>query len=78
MAKAWFLFKGSIMLILSGKDLTAREFVDHALSSPAWRKSLQKEGVHRHDISGADHTFSSRSTQEKAEALTIDWLNKLA
>lgn len=77
MAEGWARFNGSILLILSGSDLTAREFVDHAAASPDWRGSLQKDRVHRHDIAGADHTFSSISARKLVEDLTSNWLNNL-
>ena len=70
MAEAWLRFPGKILLILSGSDYTAKEFDDHANTSPAWGGAFTRAGVTRIDIDGADHTFSDREHAAAAEAHT--------
>ena len=74
MAEGLAEFSGPIMLILSGRDLTAREFIDTVSASPTWRRLLKNTRVIQHTIDGADHTFSSRVDRDKVARLTWDWL----
>ena len=74
MAEAWRGFKGPILLVLSGDDVTAHEFAGHAQSDASWRGTLQAPGVSRADIPGADHTFSDPDTGPRVLALTLDWM----
>lgn len=78
MAHAWQAFEGKILLILSERDLTAQEFVEYTATQPAWSHALQRPGVSRHDIAGADHTFSQPVWQLQVEDLTLAWLGAMA
>jgi hypothetical protein len=75
MAHAWRAFDGSILLVLSGRDLTAKEFLEALPLEPAWHGALDKAGLTRLDIAQADHTFSVRVEREKFEAALADWLD---
>lgn len=77
MAHGWRAFEGEIMLILSGHDLTAQEFTDHAQTDPAWLGLLSRPGVTPYRVSGADHTFSSMPAQREVESVVLAWLNGL-
>lgn len=77
MAHGWRAFEGKIMLILSERDLTAQEFVEHTQTCPAWDGLLSSPGVTQYKVSGADHTFSSSLTQREVETATLAWLNSL-
>lgn len=77
MAHGWRAFEGKIMLILSERDLTAQEFVEHAQTHPAWHGLLSRPGVIPYRVSGADHTFSCALKQREVETVTLDWLNGL-
>lgn len=70
-------FEGPVLLILSGQDLTAREFQDYAAMDPAWRGLLDAPCITRSDFSDADHTFSTASARGQAEARTVQWLREL-
>jgi uncharacterized protein len=59
-------FRGPSLLILSGRDLTAKEFADAAAGSARWRGIFENGRLRRRDLAAADHTFSRR-----------DWLNDL-
>lgn len=70
-------FTGKISLILSGVDLTAKEFAEQTLNNKNWRMlSSDKADVHRIDL--ADHTFSSASFKQEVESITIDFVTSLA
>lgn len=69
-------FAGPVLLILSGKDLTAREFEDAAKLSPLWQSLLQEERVTIERLPEADHTFSQAARRQEVETMTCDWLRK--
>jgi exosortase A-associated hydrolase 1 len=73
---AWGLrsFPGPVLLILSGEDLTAKEFLDYAQSGPGWNGLLGRAGLERHDLASADHTFSNADAKGEVEAHTLSWL----
>ena len=77
MAQGWRALEGKIMLILSERDLTAQEFVEHANTHPAWQQALQHPGVCRHSLVGADHTGSRPADQQALNTLTQAWLADL-
>lgn len=65
------------LLLLSGRDHTAREFEEWLRSEPAATQALQQAGqVHR--LPEVDHTFSERTGSARVEQITIDWLVMLA
>ena len=78
MALAWQGFKGNILLILSGDDYTAKEFLGYTNSHASWRGALARANVSRADVPGVDHTFSSAASRRQAEVLTLEWLGRQA
>ena len=77
MAAAWSDPARSVLLLLSSNDFTAREFLDHASSDAAWRDSLTRNDLVRHEFSQADHTFSNPDDRRSVERLTLAWLGEL-
>ena len=77
MARAWAAFDGDILLVLSGNDFTAKEFVDTTQSDPAWAGALRHPRLQRHDLPEADHTFTARDWHTRVDELTIAWLQAL-
>lgn len=71
MAAAWRAFNGRIVVLLSQDDYTAKEFVEYTASDPAWQLAWERQGVTRHDLPGADHTFSNAAHRAQVEQLTI-------
>ncbi|MGH8802466.1 MAG: hypothetical protein ACREX6_09285, partial [Casimicrobiaceae bacterium] len=67
-------FAGPVLLLMSERDLTAREFDTYARSDPHWKKLLGRPAVTRCDIADADHTFSATEARRGVERATIDWL----
>lgn len=74
MAQGLSRFSGRVLLILSGNDLTAREFVQYTDSAAAWRGLLADPKVTRVTVAEADHTFSRRVWQDQVEDETSTWL----
>lgn len=71
MASAWQTFPGSILLLLSGEDYTAKEFLEFVNKDAAWKNVFSHPGLNRHDIQDADHTFSNSATRAMVEVLTL-------
>lgn len=69
-------FHGPVLLLMSDRDLTAREFDQHVASSAGWRALLARPSIFRSDIAGADHTFSLVESRLEAERATIEWLRE--
>lgn len=74
MARGWKSFTGPILLILSGGDYTAKEFLEYAAATPDWHGLLEQAGITRTDIAGADHTFSTCEWRKTVENACLDWL----
>ncbi|WP_027864567.1 hydrolase 1, exosortase A system-associated [Massilia alkalitolerans] len=67
-------FGGRVMVVIGGADLTGREFCDLATTTPAWKKLLSGPRVTRHELDGADHTFSRRAWRDQVAAWTSAWV----
>ena len=67
-------FTGRVLLILSGKDLTAQEFVGVVSGSEGWQSLLRESRVSRRDLAEANHTFSSRDWRDRVASWTTAWL----
>jgi exosortase A-associated hydrolase 1 len=76
MAHGLAAFQGPVGLILSGRDLTAREFED-AAAGASWRQQLAAPRVARHSLPAADHTFSRRIWREAVTRWTLSWLARV-
>ncbi|MCV2368748.1 hydrolase 1, exosortase A system-associated [Roseateles oligotrophus] len=75
MARALSNDKLSILLILSGQDYTAKEFIEYSNSSKGARRFSSKSTLSRIDPLAADHTFSSSAEKEKIITKIQSWLN---
>ena len=67
-------FKGRVLVVLSGADLTAQEFAALAHRSAPWQRLLGTPRFTRQQIDKADHTFSRRPWQDQVSNWTRDWL----
>ena len=76
MAIAWHQFPGHILLLLSGKDYTAKEFQEFASADLHWKNYLAHARLQRHEVPGVDHTFSGEGSRRQAEKITMDWLQQ--
>ena len=66
MRSGWAAFKGPTLLLISGQDLTAKEFMDLSAASPEWQKLLRRPTVQTVELKEADHTFSQRAALDAA------------
>ena len=78
MLDGWMAFDGAILLVLSGNDLTAQEFVQTTRDDPRWARALSSPRVQRHEVAQADHTFSSALAHRELAKCSANWLAKLA
>lgn len=67
-------FRGRVLLVVAGADLTAREFCDLAAASARWQQVLAPPRVTRRQIEDADHTFSRREWRDQVARWTAEWL----
>jgi len=67
-------FQGKVLLIISGADLTAKEFLDMANGANEWRSLLDAPRVSRQTLAAADHTFSRRPWRDQVANWTGQWL----
>ncbi|HEY1042876.1 MAG TPA: hydrolase 1, exosortase A system-associated [Telluria sp.] len=67
-------FPGRILVILSGQDLTAKEFADLAGSSSGWKRALGPHRTGWRRLEQADHTFSCRAWRDQVALWTREWV----
>lgn len=67
-------FDGPVLWVLSGQDLTAREFTDHVAREPRWQRLMGRALHRRLDMPDADHTFSKGPHGEQLVQATVHWL----
>ena len=77
MAEGWRQFDGEVLLILSGQDYTAKEFLEYVASDAAWSGVLDSRKLSLVDVADADHTFSSEALRSRVENETLKWLATL-
>jgi exosortase A-associated hydrolase 1 len=70
-------FGGSVLVLMSGRDLTAREFDELVAVSPEWQKYMKCGRIRREDLPLADHTFSVRRELDSVSTMTCSWLVEL-
>jgi exosortase A-associated hydrolase 1 len=69
-------FRGRVLLILSGKDLTAEEFRGVVSRSERWRRLLADARVTQRELAAANHTFSRREWRDQVARWTAEWLQR--
>lgn len=74
MAEGWRRYRGPILLILSGDDLTAAEFRDTAATDPAWNGLLKQSRVTLRELPQANHTFSRQAWRDQVAQWTLEWV----
>ncbi len=73
MREAWCKYRGETLVILSGQDFTAREFM-------IWWNTFRadmpgRDRVTLIEVPDASHTFSSQAHRQNVEQATIAWLD---
>ena len=72
--KALQRFPGKVLLILSGDDLGAREWLQLQRGDPAWRAVCARAQWTRERVDGANHTFASAAWRADVERLCAHWI----
>jgi hypothetical protein len=70
-------FHGRVTLVLSGQDLTAKEFLEHVGSRSGWSSVLAPPRVKRLDLPEANHTFTSSPAKATVVDTTLTHLLQL-
>ena len=70
------IFAGPILILLSERDYTAKEFLEYIEADAQTSSALSKSNIECHEVRGADHTFSSSPCRLDAEARTVVWLKR--
>jgi len=70
-------FDGPILLLLSGRDLTAKEFEDFSGRSATWTSRFSSPRVTRLRMADADHTFSAAPSLGAACDNILHWLRTM-
>ncbi len=76
MVEALVTFPGPVLWLMSGADLTAREF-ETFMRADGRRKLLTASRCTRVDFADADHTFSSAAADSAVATATAHWLASL-
>jgi hypothetical protein len=50
------------------------EFINLVAASEGWQALLDKPAVTRHQVAGANHTFSRRNWRDEVATCTEQWL----
>jgi exosortase A-associated hydrolase 1 len=69
-------FHGRVLLILSGKDLTAYEFRGVVSRSERWKALLADARVTQRELPEANHTFSRREWRDQVARWTAEWVKR--
>jgi exosortase A-associated hydrolase 1 len=67
-------FRGSVLLVQSGRDLTADEFRALCRSEPQWQRAIKRASVQMIEMPAADHTFSTAVHLAQFNQTCADWL----
>jgi exosortase A-associated hydrolase 1 len=70
-------FRGAVLVVTSGRDLVAAEFLQQVRRVRAWSRLLERPGVSWENLAESDHTFSSRVWRDRVAEITIRWLRAL-
>ena len=74
MARAFNRFGGHVLLCLSGRDLTAREFEMVRDADPLWTGTLAAASLRTYSAESADHTCSAPQDQAALHDIVLDWI----
>ncbi len=70
-------YSGKSLVILSGQDLTAREFSDAVSRDRDWRLLKHSASTEWRTLEDANHTFSTRAWRDEVANWTLGWLRSL-
>ena len=67
-------FPGHVLLVLSGDDYTAKEFLEAIQADSPGAQVLESSRLTRIDVVGADHTFSDAKWRLAVQDATTAWM----
>lgn len=73
MARGWNAYGGATLVVLSGEDYTAKEFIEYTTGRTPWQRRMAQASVQRTDLPGADHTFSDAAIKARLAELIVQW-----
>lgn len=71
-------FHGQILLVLSGRSLDSKEFLEMVAHSSAWQQALARPDVQRVDLPDADQAFSTLDARNDLIDAARNWLDARA
>lgn len=77
MQQSWQQFyqsRSKVLVITSGVDLTAQEFLDLCQQEPQWNQLLLQS--EHHHLTAANHTFSTQAWRQQVEQLTTLFIDQ--
>ncbi|MCW5632284.1 MAG: hydrolase 1, exosortase A system-associated [Rubrivivax sp.] len=74
MARAARAFGGPLLIVTSGRDYTAKEFLLATAADACWQHVMTRGATQWIDLPEADHTFSDRAEQRALERHCVAWL----
>ena len=77
MAQGLDQFTGQVLLVLSGRDLTASEFNDALRSSRVLKRVTGQPGYRIEHLPQSAHTFSRQRWKDQVANWTIEWIQTL-
>lgn len=77
MAQGLGKFPGRLLLILSGRDLTASEFKDALRTSRVLKRVTAQPECRVEHLTESDHTFSRQKWKDRVANWTIEWMLSL-
>lgn len=69
-------YTGHTLIIVSGKDLTAKEYLLSMRQRPEWERWINSTKVEFLELEDADHTFSRAVWRNKVSEWTHDWIQE--
>ncbi|EHR42214.1 hydrolase [Alishewanella jeotgali KCTC 22429] len=72
MLSGWQSFGGKVLVITSGNDLTAQEFLELCAADQNWQQCLKHSA--REHLPDANHTFASAIWRQRVEQCTIGFV----
>lgn len=77
MLQGWAHFSGPSLLVLSGNDYTAKEFLEFTQGKPSWQHRLGAAQLQIRHLDEADHTFSDLRHKQQLQELTVGWVQRV-
>jgi exosortase A-associated hydrolase 1 len=75
MLSGFVAFQHPVLILISGRDLTAQEFVSLCKQNKAWKTCVAQAAVETHQLPDADHTMSSRPQLDEASTYVLGWIS---